>query len=166
MLETGDIDWSRASERNGEKLVRLLHRFPALDANRRLGIISMLPRRTIGEHLLGRLGISLHPEDVENVLALYGLGQKTRSYRALIDQAGRAETSFENRATRNALIAALVSVSTPKELFAVDNRVSEAAHNYTWGRLTGDNAVTFFASMLEEWTGTLPELVEAANELS
>jgi len=166
LLETSDIDWSRASERNGERLVRTLHRFPALDENRQLGILSMLPRRTIGEHLLGRLGISLHPGDVSDVLALYSLGQKTRSYRALIDQAGRAETSLENRATRNALIDAIVRVAPPRELFAAGNRVSEAAHNYTWGRLSGDNAVAFFASLLEEWGGTLPELVEAANELS
>lgn len=164
-LHQDDIAEARSKEHLARDLVAVLHRFPDLESGRRLGLVGMLPRREIGEYLLGRLGAVPDPDQIEDILALYNLGQRQPSHRLLIDQAGRNETTGEHRLTRRVLIEALVATARPAELFSGENRVSEAAHAYTWERLDGENAVTAFAGLLEEWAGTLPDLVETAREL-
>lgn len=164
-LHQDDIAEARSTEHLARDLVALLHRFPDLESGRRLGLVSMLPRREIGEYLLGRLGAVPDADQIEDILAIYNLGQRQVSHRLLIEQAGRNESLGEHRVTRLALIEALVKIAKPAELFSGENRVSEAAHTYAWERLEGENAVTAFAGLLEEWAGTLPDLVETAREL-
>lgn len=164
-LQPDDIAEVRSKEYLARGVVILLNRFPDLASERRLGLVSMLPRREIGEYLLGRLGVLPDLDRIGDVLSVYNLGQRQASYRLLIDQAGRDESTGEHRLTRQTLIEALVRTAKPSELFSGKHRVSEAAHAYTWERLESENAVTAFAGLLEEWTGTLPDLIETAQEL-
>ena len=164
-LTVDDIIEARSKDHLARELLAVLHRFPSLDSSSRLGLVSMLPRREVGEYLLGRLGSVPDPDQIEDILALYNLGQRQISYRTLIEQAGRNETAGEHRLTRRALIEALVGTARPAELFSGENRVSQAAHAYTWERLEGENAIMAFAGLLEEWTGNLPDLIETAREL-
>lgn len=165
LLEEADIVEARSREQLAREVVTVLQRFQDLDAGRRLGLVSLLPRRELGEYLLGRLGVVPDPAQIDDLLALYNLGQRHPSYRFLVDMAGRNETTGEHRSTRHALIDALVRTARPAELFAGENRVSEAAHAYTWERLDDGYAVTAFAGLIDEWAGTLPDLVETAREL-
>jgi len=165
LLEEADIAEARSREPLARGVITVLERFQDLDAGRRLGLVSLLPRRELGEYLLGRLGVVPDPEQIDDLLILYNLGQGYSSYRFLIDMAGRSETAGEHRSTRHALIDALLRVARPAELFAGENRVSEAAHAYTWQRLDDEHAVTAFAGLIDEWAGTLPDLVESAREL-
>lgn len=164
-LEAGDIEEATRRETFARGIIDILHRFPDLVSLRRLGLVSMLPRREIGEYLLGRLGFVPEIDQIENILALYNLGQQQPSHRLLVELAGKNETTGENRALRQALIDALVRNARPSDLFFGENRVSGAAHTYVWERLSSEPAISAFAGLLEEWTGTLPDLVETAQEL-
>lgn len=164
-LTVDDIIEARSKEHLAREILAVIQRFPDLDSNSRVELVAMLPRREVGEYLLGRLGSVPDTNQIEELFALYNLGQRQISYRSLIEQAGRNETSGEHRLTRSALITALVGTARPAELFSGENRVSQAAHAYTWERLEGDNAITAFAGLLEEWAGTLPDLIETAREL-
>jgi hypothetical protein len=165
-LDAEDTVEAKSNDACARTIVDLLHRFPQLDTSRRLGLVAMLPRREIGEYLLGRLGTVPEPAEIDDVLVLYGMGQRAPGHRVLIDAAGRNETPGEHRRVREHLIDALVRSALPRELFAAENRVSFAAHRFTWENLTEPAAIVAFAGLLEEWTGTLPELVETALELS
>ena len=166
LLEDADIASARTDDGLAPGVVGLLHRFPDLDAARRLGLICLLPRPRIAAYLLGRLPVLPPTAEMADILAVYTLGTRTPTLRALIDAAGRTESEGEHRATRERLIELLVETALPRELFAVENRVSVAAHRYVWSRLTTDGAVAAFAGLLDEWAGTLPELVETAQELA
>lgn len=164
-FDEADIDEARGRDALARHVVATIQRFPELEGTRRLGLVAMLPRREIGEYLLGRLGALPEPGQIPDILALYNLGQRTTSHRFLIDQAGRNEAAGEHRETRRALIETLVRTARPGEIFSAANRVSEAAHAYVWEQLDGENSIVAFAGLLEEWAGTLPELVAAAREL-
>jgi hypothetical protein len=164
-LEADDIEEAHRRETFARGIIDVLHRFPDLGSPRRLGLVTMLPRREIGEYLLGRLGFVPEIDQIDDILALYNLGQQQPSHRMLVEMAGKNETIGENRALRQALITALVRNAKPSDLFSGENRVSEAAHAYTWEHLRSEPAVSAFAGLLEEWTGTLPDLVETAQEL-
>jgi len=165
-LDDGDLADARGDDLNARDTIELLHRFPGLDPDLRLVIVAMLPRRVHAEYLLGRLCVLPNLAELPDVLAAYSRTAATPTHRALIENAGRKETSGENRALRERLIELLVERALPRELFAGDNRVSAAAHAYTWPRLTTDGAVAAFAGLLDEWSGTLTELVDTAAELA